>query len=202
MHDDLPRKGSPAQPSRTRALEDLRFIRETMARASSFTAVPGRGMLVVGLTALAAAVLAAGQPDARAWLLVWLAEAALAIAIGVAAMTRKARAVGAPLLHGAGARFLFGLCPPWIAGAVLTFALYRAQLFDAMPGAWLLLYGAGVVTGGAFSVRVVPIMGVCLMLLGVGAVAAPAAWGDAFMAAGFGGIHIVFGALIARRHGG
>jgi hypothetical protein len=202
MHDDPTRKRSPAQPTPTRALEDLRFIRETMARASSFTAVPGRGMVVVGLTALAAAVLAARQPDPQVWLLAWLAEAALAFAIGVAAMIRKARAVGVPLLHGAGARFLLGLCPPWIAGGVLTLVFYRAQLFDAMPGAWLLLYGAGIVTGGAFSVSVVPIMGVCLMLLGAGALAAPAAWGDAFMAAGFGGIHIVFGVLIARRHGG
>jgi hypothetical protein len=189
-------------PTRSRALDDLRFIRDTMARASSFTAVPGWGTLAIGLTAFAAAALAARQMTPSAWLLTWLAEAALAIAIGAVAMALKARAVKAPLLRGAGARFVFGLCPPLVAGAVLTAVLYSARLFDAMPGTWLLLYGTGVTTGGAFSVRAVPIMGVCFMLVGLGAFLAPAAWGNAFMAAGFGGINVVFGAIIARRYGG
>ena len=59
-----------------------------------------------------------------------------------------------------------------------------------------------VVTGGAFSVRVVPIMGLCMMVTGAVALLAPAAWGNIFMAVGFGGLQIVFGSLIAHRHGG
>ncbi|UCC50077.1 MAG: hypothetical protein JSV41_13590 [Gemmatimonadota bacterium] len=203
MDNETPQHPTPPTPAaRSRALDDLRFIRETLARASSFTAVPGWGTLAIGLTAFAAAALAARQITPSAWLLTWLAEAALAIAIGAVAMALKARAVKAPLLRGAGARFVFGLCPPLAAGAVLTAVLYSARLFDAMPGTWLLLYGTGVTTGGAFSVRAVPIMGVCYMLMGLGAFLAPAAWADAFMAAGFGGINVVFGAIIARRYGG
>lgn len=203
MHEESPRHPTSHSPaSRSRALADLRFIRETLARASSFTAVPGWGTLAIGLTAFVATGLAARQITPSAWLLTWLAEAALAIAIGVVAMAFKARAVKAPLLRGAGARFVFGLCPPLAAGAVLTAVLYSARLFDAMPGTWLLLYGTGVTTGGAFSVRAVPIMGLCFMLAGLGAFIAPAEWGNAFMAAGFGGINVVFGAIIARRYGG
>ncbi len=190
----------PDNPAR--ALEDLRFIRETLTRASAFTAVPGWGTAIMGLTALLAAALAARQPTDLAWLLTWLGEAVLALAIGVGTMVRKARAVKAPLLRGAGARFVFGLCPPLIAGAVLTAVLYSAGHVEVIPGTWLLLYGTGIMTGGAFSVRAVLVMGLCFMLTGVLALAAPAAWGDALLATGFGGINIVFGVVIARRYGG
>ncbi|KPK79237.1 MAG: hypothetical protein AMS25_13325 [Gemmatimonas sp. SM23_52] len=200
--DSQPQSADHSPASRSRALADLHFIRETLARASSFTAVPGWGTLAIGLTAFVAAGLAARQTSPAAWLLTWLAEAAVAIAIGVAALALKARALKAPLLRGAGARFVFGLCPPLAAGAVLTAVLYSARLIDALPGTWLLLYGTGVTTGGAFSVRAVPIMGFCFMLAGLGAFLAPAEWGNAFMAAGFGGINVVFGVIIARRYGG
>lgn len=173
-----------------------------MARASSFTAVPGWGTVAIGLTALLAAALASRQPSPGAWLLTWLAEGVLALAIGLGAMARKASAMKASLLSGSGSRFLFGFCPPLLAGAVLTAVLYRAGLYDAMPGTWLLLYGAGVMTGGAFSVRVVPIQGFCLMLAGIAAFLAPPGWRDVMMAVGFGGVSIVFGVIIARKYGG
>lgn len=200
-HTSSPRP-DPAADDPARALDDLRFIRETMARASSFTAVPGWGTVAMGLTALVAAVLAVRQTTAAGWLITWLVAAALALALGLGAILLKARAVRAPLLRGAGARMVLGFCPPVAAGAVLTAVLYRAGLVDALPGTWLLLYGAGVMTGGAFSVRAVPVMGLCFMVLGALAFLAPAGWGDALMAAGFGGLNIVFGAVIAWKYGG
>jgi hypothetical protein len=202
MNNEPPNRPTSPDPDTDRALEDLRFIRDTMERASSFTAVPGWGTVAIGLTALAATALAARQTTPEAWLATWLVEAAVAFAVGVAAMARKARAVKAPLFRGAGARFVLGFCPPVAAGAVLTAVLYSAGQFDALPGTWLLLYGAGVMTGGAFSVRAVPVMGLCFMLTGVAAFVAPAAWGDAFMAAGFGALNIIFGSIIAWKHGG
>ena len=195
-------QSAPDDATSHRALEDLRFIRRTLTRASAFTAVPGWGTALMGLTALPAALIAATRPDPRAWLFTWLAEALLAMAIGVSAMARKSRATRAPLLSGAGARFVFGLCPPLVAGAALTFVLYAHGLVGVIPGTWLLLYGTAIMTGGAFSVRPVPIMGFCFMLMGLIAFLAPAAWGDAFLAAGFGGLNIVFGTIIARGYGG
>jgi hypothetical protein len=185
-----------------RAVEDLRFIRQTMERGAAFTAVPGWGGVGMGLTALAAAMLAASQPTAEGWLVVWILEAALAVAIGSVAIHRKARRAHLPVLSGAGRKFFLSFLPPALAGAVLTVALWQAGAASLLPGTWLLLYGASVVTGGTFSVKIVPVTGICFMALGVFALLATPAAGDLMMAVGFGGLHIVFGTIIARRHGG
>lgn len=193
---------SAPQPLHDRALDNLQFIRSTMERAGSFTAVPGWGMVVVGCTALAATWLAARQARDADWLAVWLGEAVLGVVVGGAAMVQKARAANDPLLSGPGRRFGLSFLPPIVVGALLTIALHRVALFELMPGMWLLLYGTAVSTAGAFSVRVVPLMGACFMLLGAAALFAPTGWWPWFMAAGFGGLNIVFGLNIARRHGG
>jgi hypothetical protein len=182
--------------------EDLRFIRDTMERASAFTAVSGWGQVISGVTALAAAAVAAQQSSPFGWLRVWLAEGIVAVVIGLLACTWKANRRGLPLFSGPARKVLLGLAPPLVAGAFLTFVLFRAGLQAALPAAWLLLYGAGIMTGGAYSVSIVPVMGLCFMLVGSLAVLGPAAWGNSFLAAGFGGLHIIFGFLIARRHGG
>jgi len=193
---------APRARTAPEVFEDLRFIRDTMERSSAFTAVSGWGQVLLGGTAVAAAWLAAGQVSPFAWLRVWLAEGLLAVAIGLLSCTWKANRRGLPLFSGPARKVILGLAPPLVSGAFLTFLLFRAGLQSALPATWLLLYGAGIMTGGAFSVPIVPVMGVCFMLLGGLAVLGPAAWGSCFLAAGFGGLHILFGLLIARRHGG
>jgi hypothetical protein len=184
------------------AMDNLRFIRETMERAGSFTAVPGIGGLLMGISALGAALLAARQTKLDNWLAVWVGEAIFAVLIGVAAAARKARAVKAPLLSGPGRKFALGLAPSIFVAALLTGVLYRAGLFAVIPGIWLLLYGTGILSAGAFSVPVVPVMGLCFVALGAIAVFCPLEWSHWFLAAGFGGLHLVFGARIAARYGG
>jgi hypothetical protein len=183
-------------------MDNLRFIRETMERASSFTAVPGWGGVAIGVTALVAAYIASGINDEHEWMYVWAWELPLALLIGGWTMKRKAKVIQLKLLSAPGRKFTLALTPPLIAGAILSVAMHREEAHDALPGMWLLLYGAGVVTGGAYSVKVVPVMGLCFMALGALALFAPIAWGNLLMAAGFGGLHIVFGTIIARRHGG
>lgn len=184
------------------AMENLRFIRETMERSTSFTAVPGRGGVAMGLTALAAAGIAARAPTPELWIATWGLAAIVALALGLATMSLKARAANLSLFSGAGRKFALSLSPPLLAGAFLTVALYSQGQVAPLAGMWLLLYGVGVVTAGTFSVRVVPLMGLCLMILGVAALFSPASWGNIYLAAGFGGVHIIFGMLIARRYGG
>jgi hypothetical protein len=187
---------APAQ-----ALEDLRFIRETLERSSAFTAIPGWGQVAMGATALPVAWLAARQTSPPMWLTVWLAEAVFACSIGIAATQNKAHRAGVPLTSGPGRKFALSFLPAVVAGAVLTFILYQSGLVRFLPGTWLLLFGAGVVSAGALSVAIVPVMGTCFMLLGIAALMVPA-WGNFWMALGFGGLHLGFGFGIARRYGG
>ncbi len=184
------------------AEDNLRFIRDTMERAGSFTAVPGWGGVGMGLTALLAAAISLSARTPQAWLAIWLAEACAAIAIGIWTMARKARRTNTNLFSGPARRFLLTLTAPLGAAALLTLALERAGLIPLLPGIWLLLYGTAVVTAGALSVRTVLVMGALFMLLGAAALSSPASWGTAYLAAGFGGLQIGFGVAIARRHGG
>jgi hypothetical protein len=185
-----------------RAMDNLRFIRETMESAASFTAVSGWGQCAIGLTAFGTAWVAATQVSARRWLLVWFVEAIISLVISGLTMRRKARAAEMPLLSKPGRKLALNFAPPVFVGALLTIVLFRAGRMDVIPAMWLLLYGAGVVTGGAFSVKIVPVMGLCFMLVGTIALFSPTAWGNTFLAAGFGGLHLIFGIIIARRHGG
>ena len=184
------------------AADNLRFIRETMESAGRFTAVPGWGGVAMGLTAIGAAIVASREATPGRWLAVWLAELVLGIAIATSATLVKAHAAKLKVFSGPGRKFALSFSPPLIAGALLTVVLYRAGMVSVLPAMWLLLYGTAVVTGGAFSVKVVPVMGICFMALGLAALLLPASLGNILMAAGFGGLQIVFGLLIAFRYGG
>src|SRR5690348_11989906 len=190
--------GEPV-PIESRAADNLRFIRDTMERASAFTAVPGWGGMAIGVTALVAGALAAGHSLVHQFF-VWLAEGGIAIVIGVIALHWKSRRIALPLATRPAKRALLSFVPPLIAGAVLTYSLYRLNELAIIAGLWLLLYGVAVTTAGAFSVRIVPVMGICFMVLGALAVVAPVHWGNWFMTGGFGVLHLGFGYVIARRY--
>lgn len=182
-----------------RAIENLAYIRETMERSTHFTAVPGYGGMLMGVTAIAAAYIANNTLD---WLATWLVEACLAFAIGMLAMWQKSKIAGQSLTSAPARKFALGFAPPLIAGAVVTFGLWRYGQFAIMVPVWMVIYGTAVITGGAFSVKIVPVMGWLFMAAGAAAFMMPAAYGNYFMAASFGLLHIVFGAVIARRYGG
>ncbi|MEM8601061.1 MAG: hypothetical protein AAGF99_14170 [Bacteroidota bacterium] len=228
----LRRGATPGPPPHEAASAQLRFIRATMERSARFTAVPGWGGVAMGVTALVAAWLAAQQPTVAGWLRVWAAEAVVGVLLGVAFLVHKVRGEGLDLLAGQARKFMLGLAPAVGVGVLLTLALYAfdtgglfasdnygsGMYYDAdglgldgvdalatrhlLPGVWLLCYGLGVASAGMFSVRLVPLMGACFLALGALALLSPAAWGDAYLATGFGGLHIVFGLLVARKYGG
>ena len=184
------------------AEESLQFIRQTMERSSTFTAVPGLGGAGMGAIGIAAAVIAANQNSAERWLVVWLLAAIVAVSIGVAAMLRKAARLRAPVAGAIGRRFAMSLAAPLVAGAALTWGVWMRDDLSLMPAVWLLLYGTGVLAGGIFSVAAVRLLGAAFMALGIAALATPPAWGNMWLGLGFGGLQLGFGLYIARRHGG
>ena len=184
-----------------RALADLRFIRQTMEGAAAFTTLSGAALVAIGLSALAAWALAGSTPG-PAWLRVWIAEAGLALLVGVLSTLWKAHVAQLPILAGPLRKFALALAAPLLVGVVLTTTLARAELYAVLPATWLMLYGTGLLAGGAFSIRLVPIMGACFLGLGVATALAPPALGSAALPLGFGGLHVAFGALVARGHGG
>ncbi len=189
-------------PIEQHAVADLHFIRETMERTTTLTAIPGWGQVAMGATALGAAVIASRAANGTAWVGIWLVEAVLAVAIGSAAMAFKARAAGLVFRTVAWRRFALSFSLPLLAGGLLTIRLQRAGWLDALPGVWMLAYGVGVASGGAFSVAAVRVMGYAFMALGAVALFAASGARDLWMAAGFGLMHVGFGLWIARRHGG
>jgi hypothetical protein len=190
------------EPLHARAMDNLAFIRDTMESAGAFTAVSGGAMVAIGIIGIAAAAVASQQPTSEAWLATWLVAAVLAPVIQLLGVFRKIRAARTPILSGSGRKFLLSFTPSMLVGALLTVVFVRADLVPMLPALWLLMYGAAVVAGGAFSVPIVPVLGAAFMAAGALAFFSPDSWDIWIMAAAFGGLHIAFGVSIARRYGG
>lgn len=200
-----PREAAAIDPPpslHTRAIADLRFIRETMVRATFYTAFSGWGLVIVGCGALIAGLAASRETVLIDRLYIWLADAGVSVVVGAISAVLKARAWEQPLFGGPIRKFSLSFAPAVIAGAVLTAFMLRSGSVSLLPGLWLLLYGAGLAAAGTLSVWVIPIMGVCFFVLGVIALGGPSAWANSLLTMGFAGIHIVSGVVIARKYGG
>ena len=189
-------------PIHEHALSNLRYIRETMERASAFTSIPGWGGVGVGLVAIATTVWTQSFAGTRPWLIAWLVCAGVAAVIAGVTMFVKARRAHVSFSGAPARRFFAGYFASLAAGAALTYVLGHKGLYAVLPATWLLLYGVSFISSGAYSIPVVPVMGVCFMVLGVLACFVPASVGNLLLGAGFGGLHVGFGVVIARRYGG
>ena len=185
-----------------RAIDNLQFIRETMERSTAFTAVPGYGGILMGVTAVVAAYIASTQVYLVDSLATWLVEACLAFAIGLLAMWQKAKIAGQSLVSAPARKFAMSFAPPLVAGVIAVLGLWKYGHYYQMAPVCMVSYGAAVACGGGFSVRVIPVMGWCFMLLGAIAFALPISYGSLMMGLSFGGLHIIFGAIIAKKYGG
>lgn len=185
-----------------RAIDNLQYIRETMERAEPVTAISGWGIAAAGGVAFVATAATLHTPLSGRWVGTWIAAAVVAFLVSLGATLRKANRTQTPFFSGATRRLALAFVPAMFIAAVLTGALLRAQQGPLLVPLWLLSYGAAVTAAGMFSVRVIPVMGACFVLLGTAAALVPTGFETWFMALGFGALHVLFGVLIARRYGG
>jgi len=196
-------QGAERIPSlQDRAIENLEYIRGTMERSTEFTAVPGYGGALMGLTAIGTAVIASMQASVQLRLVTWLTDALLAFMIGVLAVWQKSRAADTPFDSLPARKFALGFAPPVIAAVILTGALVLQGSYGFLPAVWITCYGAAVVTGGAFSVRPVQVMGWTFLAAGAVTAFLPQNLGNVMMGVCFGAVHLAFGILIGRKYGG
>ncbi|MDY6983604.1 MAG: hypothetical protein SV422_10995 [Pseudomonadota bacterium] len=185
------------------AADNLRFIRATMESATAFTGVSGKGYVIAGISAVFAAWLAAQQASPATWLSVWMLEMVLAGSAALALTAVKTEKQGQSLWSASGRKLLLAFIPAMAIGGVLTLTLFLRGDVSLLPGIWLALYGAAVTTAGAHSVRIIPVMGIAFMLFGAAVLLLPLPLpADLMLGIGLGGLHIVFGILLWRNHGG
>lgn len=197
-------------PSVETARENLIYIRKTLEAAGQFTAVPGKCLMVAGLAALAGVavnIFVTGAPwnpgaDQEHALAAWAAVLVISLAIVSFGIYRKSRQmktrIQAPLLR----KLVWGLSPALFVGGLLTHFALQSHNLEYLPTIWLGCYGTAVVNGGLVSVAPVRYLGLSLLLAAAGSAFFPAGMGLTWMAAGFGWLHLVFGAYIAWRHNG
>jgi len=192
--------------------DSLLYIRRTLDAAGRLSTVSGSGIFFVGILALAAVLVnvritgtpwgAGAQPYHSYALVVWAALLVLSAAIAAFSMASKSRHTGlvfwSPVLRKA----LWPFSAPMALGAILSAAVIRAQNPEFLPVIWLGCYGAALTAAGVMSVSPVRWMGISFLVLALSAVFLPASAGLALLAAGFGMLHIIFGAYIHWRHDG
>ncbi len=192
---------SAATSLHSRAEDNLRFIRASMESATEFTGVSGLGYMLAGVSALGAAWLASQQASNSGWLVVWMLELLFAATLLLTLTALKARKQGTSLLSSNGKKLLLAFFPAMAVGGVLTLNFFLRDQVATLPGIWLSLYGAAVMTAGAYSVAAIPVMGGIFLLLG-SLVLLTDLSGDLFLGVGFGLLHIGFGFFIWRHYGG
>ena len=192
------------------ARENLIYIRRTLEAAGQVTAVPGKCLIATGLMAIAGAAInefvtgAPWAPGSRTdyALTVWgivLVVSLMIVSIGI---YRKSLQMSTPIHPPLLRKLLWSLCPALFVGGVLTLLAVQSGNLDWLPVIWLGCYGAAVTNGGQVSVAPIRYMGVCFLIAAAGAAFTSKQAGLAWLALGFGWLHLVYGAYIARRHNG
>ena len=197
-------------PNTQTAQENLLYIRKTLEAAGQITAVPGKSLMTIGFIALAGAAFngyVTGAPwnashDPRLALATWGVVLLLSLAIVSLGIYRKSLQMCTPIQLPLLRKLLWSLCPALFVGGVLTSLVVRANHMDWLPIIWLGCYGAAVTNAGQVSVAPVRYMGLCFLLACGGAAVSPHGVGLAWLAMGFGWLHLVYGAYIARRYNG
>jgi hypothetical protein len=183
------------------AAATLRYIRASMEGAVSL-AVPGSAGIALGVLAFITAAISSAPGLSDYWLGIWLGASLIGAGVGGTLVVRESslrslRLIGTPLR-----KFVLCLTPSLFAAVIMTAVLWSSGDLHAIPGTWLLLYGCALITASSATTRTIGVLGGCFALLGLIAFLLPDRLQILMLAAGFGGLHIVFGFVIGRANHG
>lgn len=200
--EEIQQPASAETPALYRKAEDnLEFIRSSMESATAFTGVSGTGYILAGLSALLATWVAEQQPTLERWLVVWMLELLLAAPLILLFTALKAKRQGNSLWSSNGKKLLLAFLPAMSVGGILTLNSFLTGDMQRLPGIWLGIYGAAVMTAGAYSVAAIPIMGALFIVISA-AVLITGIPATLTMGVSFALLHCLFGYLIWRDYGG
>lgn len=195
------------------ARDHLRVIRQTMERSTQYSTLSGWSGILIGIVAIVGVYLTrsmlGGQPvaiqtvrDAAPRLgLLWATALVLSVAIEFLYNKRRATRVGKRVVSRLGAHILLAALPAFLACGVLTAFFYEHNLLPYILGIWMLCYGLAICAVGLFSARPVTYLGSAFVVSGAITMLAPLTIHLYMMALTFGGFHIIYGIVMARRHG-
>lgn len=206
------------------AREHLRVIRQTMERSTKYSTLSGLSGVLIGLVAIVGVVVTnsiirqapaftvRSQAELRSLnafqhrqfaelAAIWTTVLVLAIAIDFVANKRRAARVGKTVMSPIGGHIILAALPAFFAGAVITYFFIMHNLAFSVWGVWMLCYGLAICAVGLFSVKPVSVLGAAFVLAGAVTLLLPPSAQLPMMALTFGGFHIGYGILMARRHG-
>lgn len=193
---------------RREALLRLEEIRRHMAKAGEYrhlsgAAAIGNGVLVLAACAVSRWLLGVSfshGDDPVRLAAAWGPVAALGLAVDVWFTVALARGRGESAWSPAARQLVGGLLPGLLAGAILTAFLFDLRHVEALPGAWMVCYGAALMGASLFAPWEVRWAGLSFLAAGALSLLLFRARALEAMAAGFGGIHLLFGLYVLARY--
>lgn len=185
------------------AEHNLELIRSMMERATTWTGLPAYacfGASICGFSGWAWSAgrgLDFGNPEHSAPLLAaWMVVAAVAALQAVIFTALAARRRGEPAMSRLTWGILFAVLPGLFTGGMLTLGAEPSE----RPALWMLCYGTSLLGLGIFAGWKANVAGILFLLCGSLAILT-GGHGLTLMAASFGGLHALLGALLLRgRH--
>lgn len=197
--------------------QDIASIRTMMERSAKFISLSGLSGVLSGVYALAGATAAyftvhypASPADYRmesvqapeaVFKLIVIAVAVLVASIltGVWLSRKKAKKYGLKLWTPTSRTLLFNMLVPLVTGGVFILTMLFTGHFGLAAPACLIFYGLALIQASANTFQEVRYLGFCEIVLGLVSALMPG-YGLIFWAAGFGVLHIVYGAIMHNKY--
>ncbi len=195
-------------------LQALSDIRSMMERSSRFISLSGLSGIFAGIFALAGAYIAylkIYSISLREWkegsfndlIIFLLVDAVLvliaSLSVGTLLTIRNSKKKGVKIWDNTSKRLLINLLIPLATGGLFCLILINHFIFILVAPATLIFYGLALINASKYTYNDIRYLGICEIILGLLA-SIYAGYGLFFWAAGFGLLHIIYGAIMYYKY--